>query len=246
MSNRIIDLIKKLIKHERSARKCSTPEEAEAFAAKIQQLCIDHKIEAEQLNVDDDAAQQGIGEELFSPSRKKWRGRGVYVSGEDSRLMHVVATAHFCQAIVMAQTNCILVVGEEQDRAVCVEMFQFLRRTMRTNAVKEEAEQRRRRRSIRKFRYYFTLGFTRVIDRRYHELREAADNTTTALVRADALVKIYVTEKYETVPHAVRQPKGRQNNDALFAGMRHGHQVSLATNVVGQSSVVSSQLAGVE
>src|SRR6266478_9558555 len=99
MNTRIIDLIKKLIRHERSARKCSTAEEASAFAAKIQQLCIDHKIEAEQLQVDDETERQGIGEEVFSPYRRRWRGRGVYVSGEDSRLMHVVADAHFCQAI---------------------------------------------------------------------------------------------------------------------------------------------------
>jgi hypothetical protein len=48
VNTRIIDLIKKLIRHERSARECSTAEEAAAFAAKIQQLCIEHKIEAEQ------------------------------------------------------------------------------------------------------------------------------------------------------------------------------------------------------
>ncbi len=239
MNTRIIDLIKKLIRHERSARKCSTAEEASAFAAKIQQLCIDHKIEAEQLQVDDETERQGIGEEVFSPYRRRWRGRGVYVSGEDSRLMHVVADAHFCQAIVMAQTNCVLVIGEEQDRAVCVEMFQFLRRIMRSAAVMEEALQRKRRRSARGFRYYFTVGFTQTIDKRYRELRAAADNTTTALVRTDTLVRAYVTENYET-KSATRRPNGRQNIDALYAGFRHGHQVDLKTNIVGEAAAVGS------
>ena len=55
MNQRIIDKIKKLIKHERSARQVSTPEEAAAFAARIQQLCIQHKIDAETISVDEEA-----------------------------------------------------------------------------------------------------------------------------------------------------------------------------------------------
>jgi len=98
MNTRIIDLIKKLIRHERSARKCSTAEEASAFAAKIQQLCIDHKIEAEQLSLDDETAQQKISHDDFVVGRKERYGYRVSVRGEDGRLMNIVAHAHFCAA----------------------------------------------------------------------------------------------------------------------------------------------------
>ncbi len=236
-NNRIIDLTKKLIRHERSARKCSTPEEAAAFAAKIQQLCIENKIAVEQIDLTtEDTEKRKIGEEVFSAHRTKYRGRGVYVDGQDSRLMRVVSAAHFCQAIVIKGTNCILIVGEEQDRAVTVAMFQFLRRTMRSAATAEEALQLKRRRPIRKFRHYFCLGFINVIDERYREMRAAAENTTTALVRADALVKRYVTEKFEVKESTRRKPKGRMNLDAIFAGSRHAHQVSLSKAVMGQSA----------
>jgi hypothetical protein len=126
---------------------------------------------------------------------------------------------------------------------VCIEMFSYLRRSMRSGFAKHQALRRRQRRTVRKARYYFTLGFTRAIDGRYREMRAAADNTTTALVKADAMVRAYVTEKYETKSRPGRQPKGRQNHESFWAGQHHGREVSLATNVVGQAPVVS-QLSG--
>ena len=235
MNERIIDLIKKLIRHERSARKCSTPEEAAAFAAKVQQLCIDHKIAAERISVDDETTANAarIDHEKFATSRSARFGYGVSVRGEDSRLMQIIARAHFCKALSVIQSNCILIVGEEQDRAVCIEMFQYLRSTMRIAAIREEDIQRKRRRTVRRFFYWFCLGFVQTIEKRYAQLRAAADNTTTALVRADALVKQYVAENFETVESKPRRTKGRMNLEAALAGMRHGHAVSLSKNVVG-------------
>ena len=232
MNDRIIDLIKKLIRHERSARKCSTPEEAAAFASKIQQLCIDHKIAAEQVSVDDETAKPRVDHEEFATSRTARFGYGQHVRGEDSRLMRIVSQAHFCKSLELAQSNCILLAGEEQDRAVCLEMFEYLRRAMRVGAIRAEDEQRKRRRTVRRFRYWFCLGFVQIIEKRYVELRAAADNTTQALVRADALVKQYVAENFETTTSPTRRVKGRMNLEAALAGMRHGHAVSLSTKVI--------------
>lgn len=252
MNTRIVELIKKLIRHERSTRRgagtsgmygTSTAEEAAAFAAKIQQLCIEHKIAADQVNVDDEQPTTRIDEEVFSPYKKRWRGPGEYVTGEDSRLMAVVSTALFCQAIIIPRTNCVMIIGEDQDRAVCIEMFSYLRRSMRSAFTRHQALRRRQRRTIRKARYYFTLGFTRAIYDRYEETRAAADNTTTALVKADTMVRAYVSEKYETKSCTARQPQGRQNHEAYWAGQIHGREVSLATNVIGQAPVVN-QLSG--
>lgn len=233
MIERIIDKIKKLIRHERSARKCSTPEEASAFAAKIQQLCIDHKISVDHLSVDDETAGGKINHEEFATSRAARYGYRQCVRGEDSRLMHAVAGAHFCQAIVMAHSNCILIIGEEQDRAVCVEMFQFLRRAMRVGAIREEEAQKKARRTVRRFFYWFCLGFVQTIDKRYQELRAQADAASTALAKADALVKRYVAENFETHTTPTRKVKGRMNLEAALAGMQHGHRVSLSSRVMG-------------
>src|SRR5688500_11087673 len=118
MSNteRIIDKIKKLIRHQGGNR---TVEEIAAFAAKINQLCIDHKISAEQVRIDDEP-KETIGEERVAAGagRTLRYGRGARVPREDSSLMLVVASAHFCHAILIPQSNLILVIGAEEDRAV--------------------------------------------------------------------------------------------------------------------------------
>lgn len=242
MNDRIIDKIKKLIRHERSAREVSTPEEAAAFAAKIQQLCIDNKIEAEQVNVDNEPERgAAIGDEGYSTGREK-KQYWSRVSGEDNRLMYVVAKAHFCSAFANTGTNIITLVGEEQDRAVCKAMFEYLREAMRRGASVARQAQLKQRRTVRQFRRDFCYGFTAAISERYEQMRAAADNTTMALVRADALVKAYVDSKFK-VKTRENALDGRKNWAAMNAGMKHGEEVSLATNVTGPSSVVTGQLA---
>ncbi|HEY6232827.1 MAG TPA: DUF2786 domain-containing protein [Pyrinomonadaceae bacterium] len=234
MNKRIIDKIRKLIRHEQSASSCSTPEEAAAFAAKIQQLCIAHKISVDQVRVDDEAEHERVGEERVRAGSYSVRfGRG-YVPLEDNRLMCVVAEAHFCQAIGLPGTNTILLVGEEWDRVVAVEMFRFLSSTMKRLARLEEEKTRRARRSVRRFKSYFYLGFTSAVRRRYQEMRTKADGETTALVRADALVKRYVANNYETVPVKPRKLP-RVNKNGYFAGVVAGSNVDLNSTVLGEN-----------
>lgn len=229
-SERIIDKIKKLIRHEQSARVCSTPQEAEAFAARIQELLIKHKIEMSEVRVDDEPEEK-VGEETVAAGRTIRYGRGASVPAADSRLMRVVAEAHFCQAIGIPQSNTVLVVGAEEDRAVAVEMFRFLVGTMKRLARVEEEKTRARRHSVRKFKPYFYRGFTAAVVRRYEEMRQT--NDCQALVRADALVKRYVESNYETVEVKPRKPS-RMNKNGYFAGVIAGRNVDLKTSVLGQ------------
>jgi hypothetical protein len=231
MSNteRIIDRLKKLIRHERSARQCSTPEEAAAFAARIQEQLSKHKNEMSEVRVDNEPEDR-VGEQTVKAGHYSVRfGRG-YVPLEDNRMMRVVSEAYFCSAIGLPRTNKILLVGAEEDRAVVVEMFRFLTSTMKRMARDEEEKTRRARRSVRKFKPHFYLGFTRTVDRRYEAMRET--NECTALVRADALVRQYVESNYETVKQAPRKQK-RINKNGYFAGVVAGSQVDLGTNVLG-------------
>jgi len=229
MSNteRIIDKIKKLIKHQGGNR---TAEETAAFASKIQRLLIDHKISADQVRVDDEPEEKVGEERVRSGSYSVRFGRG-YVPLEDNRMMRVVADTHFCRAIGLPGSNTILLIGAEEDRAVTVEMFRFLVSTMKRLARIEEEKTRRSRRSVRKFKTYFYSGFTSAVRRRYLEMREKADNQSTALVRADALVKRYVEENYRTVESKPRK-SARINKNGYFAGVYHGSKVDLGTNVI--------------
>jgi hypothetical protein len=237
-TERIIDKIKKLIRHERSARKCSTQAEAEAFAAKIHALLIEHKISMSEVLVDNESEQQRVGEEELPIGKKLRYGRG-YVPLEDNRLMNIVAAAHFCQAILFGGTNIILLVGAEDDRSVAAEMFRFLSSTMKRVARLEEEKTRRARRSVRRFKPHFYLGFTIAIRRRYEKMRET--NECTALVRADGLVKRYIEENHETESVRPRTQK-RINKNAYFRGVEAGCRVDLKSQVLGGSDEVHSYL----
>jgi hypothetical protein len=230
-TQRIIEKIKKLIRHEQSARRCSTPEEAEAFAGKIHAMLLQHKISMSEVAVDDESAQQRVGqEEVRAGSYSARYGRGQ-VRREDNCLMRVVAEAHFCQAIGLPGSESILLVGEDQDRAVTVAMFRFLCSTMKRLARLEEENTRRARRSVRRFKPHFYLGFTGTVRRRYIAMRAEADTTSTALVRADALVKRYVTANIKTEQVKPRK-MGRVNKPGYYAGVVAGSRVDLGTNVL--------------
>jgi hypothetical protein len=125
-------------------------------------------------------------------------------------------------------------------------MFEYLRDAMRKACSSERKAQLARRRTVRRFKRDFCVAFIAVVGVRYEQMRaQQSENTTTALIRVDALVKAHVEKNFktETVTTAL---DGRKNWAAIAAGRKHGHQVSLATNVVGQSEVVRGQLAGVE
>lgn len=230
----IVDKIKKLIKHEQSARKIGSIDEANKFAGKIQQLCIDHKISLASVESDDDVnASQRIGhEEATSGSRLRY-ARNARVPAEDNRLMQVVAKAHFCQALLVQHSNAIIVIGAQDDRAIAVAMFRFLSRTMKSLARLEKEKCRKARRSIRRFQPHFYWGLTVTVRKRYEEIRRKAESESTALVlvRADQLVKQYMESNFET-ESATHRKQPRINKTAYFAGVMHGGRVDLSTKVI--------------
>jgi hypothetical protein len=235
-NERIIDKIRKLIRHEESARKCSTPEEAAAFAARIQRLLFSHKIKMSDIDLgDSEESDAGLGEERVATGRGFRYGRGARVRTEDNILMSAVAEAHFCEAIILRDSNVIFIIGGEADRAVTAAMFRFLCSTMTQQSRLAKMRAQKFRLSVRRFDSYFAAGFVTAVRRRYKEMR--AVNDCAVLIRSDQLVKAYVNEKYQPNPAPkTRKHKGRINRNGYFAGVAAGHQVDLGTNVLGGQS----------
>lgn len=235
ISRDIIATIRNLIRHEQSARKIGSVQEAERFAEKIQTLLFEHKVSAAQIGEEGDQPEAGrVGEERM-PIGRNIRYGGVRVPLEDSRLMHAIAGAHFCHALVVPQSNVILIIGTEEDRAVVSAMFRFLVGAMKRLARQEEQAARRARKSTRQFKPYFYLGFTSSIRRRYQEIRRKADGESAALVlvRADQLTERYVAENYEAQAIRPRKP-ARINKIAFFSGVAAGSRVDLSTRVMSR------------
>ena len=231
-TDQIVDKLRKLIRLEASAREIGSFEEAARVAEKIQQWLMQHKISADQVNTDE-VSEPKIGREKTGSGRTLRYGPGARVPLEDSRLMAVVAEAHFCRSLIIPESNLMYVFGEDEDRAVCVEMFRWLARTMKRLARQDlKKAAKRLRRSTRCFYPHFCAGFTYALRGRYSEMRQQTEGTSTALIRTEAAVAKY-TEAFtdSTAPRRTGKRK-RINRNAFFAGVARGHEVSLSTNVV--------------
>src|ERR1700761_2749207 len=100
----IHDKIAKLIAHEESARSIGSLSEAEAFAAKIQDMLITHKMslsdierEAEEHNdviSEEDVRAKDVG--LITRNRPQ---------NEMGTLAHVIASAYFCRVVTYSYSN---------------------------------------------------------------------------------------------------------------------------------------------
>jgi len=124
----ILGTLAKLIAHEKSARSIGSVEEAEAFAAKIQELMFKHKLEmtdveyAEQEKSEPVLAEFMTEEELTGASR-----RSVQSQTWVGILMEAVTRANFCRAIgTRGKGNSYTVFGRESDRIAAKSTFSYL------------------------------------------------------------------------------------------------------------------------
>jgi hypothetical protein len=115
--------VDKLIRHERSARTLGSTAEADAFAAKVKQLLLDHRIEQRDLS----ATQHFKGPELGNsqyvhaaeaglPSRKsrqEWSERLAFAS----------ATAFGCELLLQTGSNSVIFRGRKSDRVAAAGLY---------------------------------------------------------------------------------------------------------------------------
>jgi hypothetical protein len=244
LTEKIIDKIRKLIAHERSAREIGSIDEAAAFAARIQQLLFEHKLSMSEIEMAEDAPRSPVGEGVHwtSPERIPVRRRAD--RWYQLLFLHV-AEAHFCKGISAAGYNYIYLIGREEDRAIAVEMFRYLLPTMKRLASSERRLRKANRRSVRNFTNSFYRGFITAIYWRYSEARRQADQTeSTALVlsRSDDEAQSKAAELH---PDRFRAPKrrlNRINSAARRLGWQRGNEVSLSPNVMNGASPAAGLL----
>lgn len=182
---KVIDKIRKLRRHGESARAIGNLREAEAFAARAQELLLQHKLSEEVV----DAPEEGfIG--LHVPpeeyGQKESRRRVIW----SEVLADAVARAHFCALAIVPGSNQYHFVGLRHDLEVAGYVFCVLARTARRLAADEASAARvlYRRYDLtwpgtKKFADSFCVGFVGAISKRYREQRERTD-----VVQAHALI----------------------------------------------------------
>lgn len=238
-TEKIMDRLRKLIRHEESARGIGSLAEAEAFATKIQELLIEHKLEMSTVVVGDDhdaERSEPVEEQMYDPAALDVPYSGRQRVAWMEKLASAVAQGHFCKIIVQPGSFRFWFVGRSTDRLIAGNVFGAL---VRGAIAACDAEYKKAKRDpwtdSTGFQRSFYLGFAQAIATRLRVTRAAADGTqSTALVlaRADGAVTKYMESK--KFGSARSGGSGKHHNSSAYAsGKAHGSRASINAGITG-------------
>lgn len=168
----VVDKIRKLRNHAKSAEEIGSEAEAQAFAAAMQRMMAEHKVREHELKdkEDEDIVVVPVGGPKYGLKIVRKRVRW----SED--LADVVAKAHWCKIIVHHGSNIISFVGTPEDVEASSTTYAYLAQCAEILSEKEyvrafydEKNSGGDVRRVRGFRKSFLIGFTSRLSERYEE-----------------------------------------------------------------------------
>jgi hypothetical protein len=224
----VIETLRKLLAHQKSAESIGSEAEAAAFADKVQDLLTKHHLEIEDIEVGDeteDVAEDHIYFERVGLPRRR--------SGWFERLALAVARNHFCDIAIWPGGGAFTLIGKRADREVAGFMIVYLARVARHLCKRDLMTLLRSRPRTRRtaWRQSFLHAFALEIAIRYYLLRQRAGSVygSEALVKieaAESLVKRYVDARFHQRTKQLSRPGGFSQSGAA-RGRFHASQVSL-------------------
>ena len=190
--HQIMDRLKKLILHERSARKIGSAKEAEAFAGKIQQMLFDFKLDISQIDLDQYEEKEPVGKESVELDGIHRKGNVKKRQELLWRLAQAVAKAHYCDLLIVPGTARVYFIGRPTDRAVAIEMYHYLVNAEILFASNDLKAHNRLGRGANRWAYLKShySGFAHTIGIRYSEQRHKQEMKKTNTNQTQALVVI--------------------------------------------------------
>ncbi len=226
--SKVIEKLRKIKAHSESAEKIGSMDEAEAFAAMFQQLLLRHKLEATDIEFEEEEKEEPVEEHIVEWQDIQFGHKRV---GWVERLASIVAKAHFCRIMVCSGSSRITLVGRQSD----IEIAEFMLVTLVRIAdklVRKECRKYRKENpgaNTKGYRVSFMRGFIERLAERYREERHSAEvSTSTALVRinrAETAVTTYM-DRYTKLASAVGQ-----SNKHNAEGRRRGRAVASSLNL---------------
>lgn len=233
----VIDKLRKLMAMQESAKKIGNLAEAEAFAAKAQELLTKYKLEMTDVEyAEQEAAEPIMGEffsarELLNLSVKKRHDNWIGI------LINAIAEANFCKVIRSVNSNAFRLVGRATDRTTTKNLFEYLSRAC-IEMAPQQAEEHfgpspvpgMRHPRERSFISSFKLGFAGAIyDRlevKKQELRAGAPEQ--GLMRIDQL-ELAVKKTFEDLfpDRCSTAPARSYHNEGYDAGTAYGSRVGI-------------------
>jgi len=227
----VIELLQKLIEHERSARAIGSIAEAETFAAKAQELLTKHKLEMTDVEFAAEEAAAPPEEERFYVNTKL----GMSSNRNDGWigvLIEAISRANFCRVIrrhVTSGTNVFSIVGRKPDRDTTKALFIYLSEAAIQTSVREAYLGDAPVASAGEFMRGFKFGFAAAIaDRLAIKKKElTAGAGTQGLIRLNQ-IELAVKEKYdELFPDTVTSTVSTRNHDGYVAGHAYGQAIGI-------------------
>ena len=240
MNSAIHDRLKKLIAHETSARKIGSLSEAEAFASKIQDMLLTHKLSLSDIELDAEEHNEPISEEYVHPvdTDHLYRDKSQI---KMSPLASVIARAFFCRIILYGRS--IAFVGRESNRRAAVDLYKLLV-SIAVRSYSDELKAYKRSISFQydpgsprqreiAFKNGYFIGFTRTIQLRFNQQQKVSlssgEKGLVLVSRMNTDIEKHMAQK------ALRTTKVRglnYSNAGMQAGDRRASNCSLTSKAL--------------
>lgn len=120
----IIVKLNKLLRHAESAREIGSIAEAEAFAARTQELLTKHKLEMSDIQFVEQEESEPIELEYISPSDLGIKHQPKRIAWQENLAM-TIGHANDCSTLILIDSNCAFFVGRKSDREICVGLLRY-------------------------------------------------------------------------------------------------------------------------
>lgn len=196
MSEKIIDKLRKLMKHEESARTIGNLNEAENFASKVQDLLMKYKLSVTDIQIEEEAVVDDLTVEIITPGSLKNRAVRWH-----SVLLTGICRANNCDCSSETGSNRLTIYGYETDIALCFTLFKYFvglgEQLSMVDYIKVSPDERPNHWRDSWLNGYAKALRVRFMNAHYDAIRTAkqAESTSTALMRLDnkdAMVKEFV------------------------------------------------------
>lgn len=232
MNEKIIDTLRKLISHEKSAREIGNVEEAAAFAAKIQAFVDKYNIELSEIDLD---IKEGDvrSETLVADCKQQWM----------KFLLVNIAEINGCSIVFHYKGYDVY--GLPMDIELVSTFYEYFCElglhltklgVMSYKLSPEYSRKRKKKRATLSFKDSFGLGYMWALVRRLQEQRAESYSGSQAMIYiGNKLAKstAAVENRSGVTTQRVKVKSARLRNPAYGLGVAAGKAVSLSPNAIG-------------
>jgi len=235
----ILEKIKKLQAMEESAAEVGNDHEAAAFAAKVQQLLLQHKLDMSELDDFDITDDIKIDEEYYD-----WDDAGIPYSRKRSHwltyLGSYVAQYNGCRILTIKGSNNIVIVGSDESRSIVGYILSVLARFGKNSCEKAyrkeyyKAKKEGTEYMMKGFKRAFLSAYVRTIGNRLREankeqLAEVSERGLMVLDAEEQALKEFMDAMSLGKGSGFRQSK---NLAGALAGAQAGEEANIGYNAL--------------